>query len=382
MSNSAYIVKTAHFFPNDPVSNDDMEKHLGMINGQPSKARRIILRKNGIESRYYAMDENGKVTHTNVQMAANAINTLLEKRGVTIDDVDVLSCGTASPEQLIPSHGIMVHGAVGGSRDIEVVSFAGSCCAGVDAIKYAYMSVMSGLAKRAIASASERASAWLNSSYFQKESEELLKQVDARPMLAFEKEFLRWMLSDAGMALMIEDKPVAGDVSLRIDWIEITSFANEMETCMYAGAEKEEDGSLKGWSLFPEDEWLSKSIFAVKQDTRLLGENVVKLGARHLSAMAKKHNFSADDVDWFLPHLSSMFFKDLIKQELSNIGMDIPYERWFLNLQKVGNIASASAFAMLDELMTSGKLHKGQKILLMVPESARFSYAHCMFTVC
>lgn len=382
MSNSAYIVKTAHFFPNSPVGNDDMEKHLGMINGQPSRARRIILRKNGIESRYYAMDDKGNVTHTNVQMATNAINALLEKCHLTIDDVDVLSCGTASPEQLIPSHGVMVHGALGGKRNIEVVSFAGSCCAGIDALKYAYMSVMSGLAKRSVASASERASAWLNASYFQKESEELLNQVDSKPMLAFEKEFLRWMLSDAGMALMVEDKPATDGLSLKIEWIDITSYANEMETCMYAGAEKEEDGSLKGWAMFPEDEWLSKSIFAVKQDTRILGEHVVKLGGRYMAELAKKHNFTVDDIDWFLPHLSSMFFKDLIHEELAGLGFDIPEERWFLNLPKVGNIASASMFAMLDGLMESGKLKKGQKVLAMVPESARFSYGYCMFTVC
>ena len=55
---NAYIVKSAKFFPNAPVPNDEMERHLGLINGQPSKARRIILKKNGIENRYYALDNN------------------------------------------------------------------------------------------------------------------------------------------------------------------------------------------------------------------------------------------------------------------------------------------------------------------------------------
>ena len=32
--------------------------------------------------------------------------------------------------------------------------------------------------------------------------------------------------------------------------------------------------------------------------------------------------------------------------------------------------------------MYSGKLKKGQKILVMIPESARFSYSYCMLTVC
>jgi 3-oxoacyl-[acyl-carrier-protein] synthase-3 len=37
---------------------------------------------------------------------------------------------------------------------------------------------------------------------------------------------------------------------------------------------------------------------------------------------------------------------------------------------------------MVEELMNSGKLKVGQKILLMVPESARFTYAYCLLTVC
>jgi len=83
-----------------------------------------------------------------------------------------------------------------------------------------------------------------------------------------------------------------------------------------------------------------------------------------------------------MPHLSSMFFKDQILKEFENLGFYIPEERWFLNLPKVGNIASASAFAMIEELLYSGKLKKGQKVLMMVPESARFSYGYCMLTVC
>jgi 3-oxoacyl-[acyl-carrier-protein] synthase-3 len=77
-----------------------------------------------------------------------------------------------------------------------------------------------------------------------------------------------------------------------------------------------------------------------------------------------------------------MMFKDVILQESKERGYYIPEEKWFVNLPHVGNIASASAFAMIEELLYSGKLEKGQKILLMVPESARFSYCYCLLTVC
>lgn len=375
-----FITKASGFFPNSPVSNDEMESYLGMVDGKPSKARRIILSRNGIKRRYYALDKDGNATHTNAQMAANAVRGLFDK-DMGIDDIDLLSCGTASPDQLVPSHGVMVHGLLGGNKNMEVVSFAGSCCTGVDALKYAYMAVKLGDARNAIVSASERLSAWTRSSYFQKEGEYLSK-LESQPLLDFQKEFLRWMLSDGAEAVLLENKPKADALSLRIDWIEITSFANVVETCMYAGAEKRDDGSLRGWADFPEEEWLSRSVFAIKQDTRLLSEHIVKLGVDYLIQLGQKHSFCPDDVDWFLPHLSSMFFKDKILEESAKKGFFIPEDKWFINLPTVGNIASASAFAMVEELLGSGKLRKGQKILLMIPESARFSYCYCMLTVC
>ncbi len=377
---NVFITKASKFLPNNPVSNDDMEQFLGMVGGKPSKARRIVLRRNGIKQRYYALDKNGNVTHSNVQMCANAVRGLLDEH-LTVEDIDLLACGTSSPEQILPSHGSMVHGELGSKRNMEVVSFSGSCCTGVDALKYACMAVELGLSKNAVAAASERLSAWMKGSYFQYESERL-SQLEQQPMLAFEKEFLRWMLSDGAFALLLQGAPNENDLSLRVDWIDITSFAGSKETCMYAGGEKQADGSLKGWANYPGQEWLAQSLFALKQDTRMLGEYIVPLGVDFLLQLGEKYNFTPDDIDWFLPHLSSMFFKEKILEGSAKKGFFIPEEKWFLNLPHVGNIASASAFAMIEELMYSGNLKKGQKILMMIPESARFSYCYCMLTVC
>lgn len=201
-------------------------------------------------------------------------------------------------------------------------------------------------------------------------------------MLAFQKDFLRWMLSDGAFAVLLQGKPAESGLSLRLDWIDITSFANTKDTCMYAGGDKDAEGRFKGWASFPQSDWLTESLFAIKQDTRMLSENIVPLGVRYLVEMGEKHHFTPDDVDWFLPHMSSMFFKDVIIEETLRQGFLIPEERWFYNLPQVGNIGSASGFAMIEELLYSGKLEKGQKVLVMIPESARFSYCYVMLTVC
>ena len=378
MSDSVYINRFSAFFPNDPVVNEEMEQYIGLVNDKSLLAKRLVLAKNGIRSRYYALDKSGHVTHTNVEMAANAVKGLIDEQ-LSLDKIDLLACGTASPEQVIPSHGVMVHGELKGSNHTEVVSFAGSCCTGMQALKYAYFSLLAGDSKNAVCVASERLSAWMVARYFEKESE-LINQLSDKPILAFEKEFLRWMLSDGSVALLLQDKPSENGLSYRIEWIELTSFANEIETCMFAGGEKNEKGELLGWSSFPESEWLTCSLFSLKQDTKLLDEYIIKLGGRFLREIAEKRNFDPSSVEWFLPHLSSMYFKEKIEAELEVYNYDIPKEKWFLNLPTIGNVASVSPFAMLEDINRSGRVKKGDRLLLMVPESARFSYAFALVT--
>src|SRR5690606_13165910 len=97
-----------------------MESVLGMVNGKPSKARAIVLRNNGIKTRYYAL-RNGKSTHSNVEMAANAIKGLFDEK-IPIETAEILAVGTSSPEQVIPSHASMVHGALGVDKRLEIIS--------------------------------------------------------------------------------------------------------------------------------------------------------------------------------------------------------------------------------------------------------------------
>lgn len=376
-----YINSTSAYFPNDPVPNDDMELYLGFINGVPSKSKPIVLRNNGIINRYYALSKGGKATHTNAQMTALAVKALFEDDPAKIKDVELLSCGTSSPDQAMPSHGVMTHGWLPEAESIEVVSPAGVCCAGMHAIKYAYMAIRTGDVKLAVATGSERFSGLLVSNVFEEEAQKL-KELNDNPIIAFQKDFLRWMLSDGASAFLMSDKPNQNGLSLRIDWIEGVSYANEMETCMYMGAEKMPDGTLKGFMDYTPEEIMNKSIFSIKQDITLLSNNIVNLGGKKIREIFDKKGITVADIDHFLPHISSNYFKDKIYDLIESFGGGIPYEKWFINLYTVGNVGAASIFLMVNELFHSGRLKKGEKLLLLVPESARFSYMYAMLTVC
>ena len=378
--NEVYITNTASFFPNDPVSNDEMEEYLGLINENPSKSKRIVLRNNGIKRRFYALTRQGKPTHTNAQMTAQAVRTLMNNDPQNLKSIELLACGTSSPDQMMPSHGVMVHGELPETRSIEVVSPSGVCCAGMHAFKYAYMAVKTGDVHRAVATGSERFSGSLRSTVFEDEAQKL-KQLEENPYIGFEKEFLRWMLSDGASAFLLSDKKNENGFSLRIEWVEGVSYANEMEACMYMGSEKLPDGTLKSYMDYTPEEMLSHSVLSIKQDVKMLSEYIVPLGGLRLKSLFEEKGLSTDEIDYFLPHMSSEFFKSKIYDQLIKNGMHIPYEKWVVNLETLGNVGAGSVYFMVDELFHSGRMKKGQKILLLVPESSRFSYMYSLLTV-
>lgn len=368
MTNDVYINQTAAFMPFDAVNNDEIEQVLGMIGGKPSRARRIILRSNGITSRHYAIDRTtGKVAMTNAQLTAEAI------RQLDIDGhVEVLATGTSTPDQLMPNHAVMVHGELGWPR-LEAVSTAGICLSGTAAFKHGWLAIKSGEASRAVVAGSELVSPQLMAQHFEAESEHKVQALEERLEIAFEKDFLRWMLSDGAGALLLEDQP-RGELSLKIHWIDLSSAAHELPACMYSGAEKNEDQTLRGWRDFDAQELGQQSVFAVKQDVRLLNENVIRATVSEpLAIIMEKRGLKVDDIDWFLPHMSSNYFAEPIAEGLRVIGLDIPREKWFTNLSTRGNMGSASPYIILHELFQSGRIQKGQKLLMYIPESGRFS---------
>ncbi|MCL2589777.1 MAG: beta-ketoacyl-ACP synthase III [Betaproteobacteria bacterium] len=378
----AFITATAVALPNAPVDNESIETVLGQIGARPSRARLIVLRQNGIKSRHYAIDPaSGLPTHTNASLTAEAIRALAQKSGFALDSLRCLVTGTSMPDQIMPNHGVMVHGELGNPA-CEVVSTAGICLSGLTALKYAWLAVKGKDAENAVATGSELSSAILRAEHFSVESAARVEALSVHPGIAFEKDFLRWMLSDGAGAFLVEPRPRVGQTNLRIDWIELSSAAHRLPVCMHAGSERNPDGTLTGWARFSPRQWAEKSVFAVKQDVKLLDRNIgeATLG-NPLSALIARHRLKVEEIDWFLPHMSSYYFRSPLADVLARIGLPIPSDRWFTNLETKGNTGSASIYIMIDELRCSGRLAPGERLLCFVPESGRFSSGFMHLTV-
>ena len=377
-----YIADISAFLPNEPVSNEDIDKFLGVVNNMPSRIKNIILTSNNIQKRYYAIDPaTGNATHTNAQLTAEAVRRLMPYDGFSLSDIECLCCGTSTPDQLMPGHGLMVHGELK-SPPCEVISTAGICLSGVTALKYGYMNVALGLTKNAVATGSDIASTYTRARFFEGVKQKKEAFLRKEKLVPFDTAFLRWMLSDGAGAVFLTSTPASDRPALRIDWIEHLSFAGEFEVCMYSGAKKSADGAITGWRDFPTlHDALAEGAFLIKQDVKLLNREAMKVAVeKTLPRVMEKHDLSAAQVDWFLPHYSSEYFKTKFYESMANVNFEIPLEKWFSNLPYKGNTGAASIYIIMEEIFHSGRIKRGEKVLCFIPESGRFSMCFMMLT--
>jgi 3-oxoacyl-[acyl-carrier-protein] synthase-3 len=386
--NDVYLTSPGAFLPGEPVTNDEMEDRLGMVGGVPSRYREKVLAVNGINRRHYAIDVEGRQTHLNEEMAALAVTDALARRGIGLGEIGMLSAGTTMPDLLMPGFAPMIHGRLAEThRDaapMEVLSAAGICASGAAALKAAWTNVAMGLHDRAVAVASELASAMMKSSRFEAESELAPRRGDVAEGLGyFNADFLRWMLSDGAGAALLEREPHPAAPSLRIDWVELTSYAHARPTCMSLGSSDPRHPAV-GTTWLGVDHATAaeeQGMMVVRQDTALLAETLLPVGCEEVQRLIKTDRIDPDrGYDWFLPHLSSYFFKDLLAEGLAQAGLDIPDDRWFTNLASRGNTGSASLYLMIEEAMALGLFTPGDRILAMVPESGRFTMSFMQFT--
>ena len=378
MKKAAYINSVSAYLPNSPIANEEMEDYIGEIGGNPSRVRSIVLRQNGIKTRYYGLDKNQSLTHSNAELAKEAVCGLFENGSIP-DDLTLLACGTSTPDQLLPSHASMVHGELA-NYPMEIFSSAGVCLTSLQALKICYSNILAGLHQKAVCVASELTSPALVSKFYDPEYEATHDNPDKDPYMAFEKDFMRFMLSDGAGAVLLQDHP-EGTCPLKIEWVDMTSYANELPTCMFMASELQENGRLKSWKEFSPDEIKARAVLVGKQDIRQLKKYIIKYWVDHIETVLAKHHVKAEEIDYVIPHVSSMFFYEKLNDEIAARNIALTKEKWFTNLTSVGNIGSAAIYVGLEELIRTKDIKQGDKILLLVPESGRFSYGTVLLSV-
>jgi 3-oxoacyl-[acyl-carrier-protein] synthase-3 len=368
-----YLTGTGAYLPGEPLDNNEIARRLGCPDGAGQAARSRVLAANGIHTRHYALDEHGQPTMLNEELAAAAVISALKDRGLPIDDVTMLATGTTQGDLIVPGFASMVHGRLGGGP-MELLSAAGVCASGMAAVRSAAAAVRLGEHEVAVAVGSEVVSRALRQSRY----------TAAGARARFDAEFLRWTLSDGAGAVVLEPAPRPDGLSLRLDWMHLVSHAHEHPVCMRAGLT---DGGRSShvetgltWMDLPDAGAAERAgSLLLRQDVRAL-PGLFRVGLHEFMSLVRQGRFDPTDIDHVLCHYSAEHFRGEIFSLLRDADLMIDEERWFSNLRSRGNTGAASIFVMLDEAWHSGRFSPGDQILLIVPESGRFSFAFAHLT--
>lgn len=366
---SVYITSTGSFLPGPPIDNEEMEELLGFVNGNQSRLKKRILKSNGIKTRHYAINKHHETTHSNADLAIQAAHQCMQRSGLPLNKIGMLSCATTQGDMVIPGFGSMVQAGLGISG-VELHTSHGICSSSAMAIKSAVNNLLVGDQNSALVVTSE-----LVSRLFKNTRYEAAGGADA---IDFNAEFLRWMLSDGAGAVLLETQP--RNRCLRINWIRSFSHADAYPVCMGIGtpSDKSDSRTWQDFATYAEAE--AAGALLIKQDVRLL-ENIVKLGVDGALRLIEEGVLDVNGIDHLLCHYSSHYFRGKIYDMLEMAGAAIPEEKWYTNLYTRGNTGCASILIMLNEFLQDERAKPGDNIVLMIPESGRFNNAYVHLTM-
>jgi 3-oxoacyl-[acyl-carrier-protein] synthase-3 len=366
-----WIHATGRFLPGAPVDNEAMDAYVAPLNKLSGRIKRRILGENGILTRHYAIDTEGRTVHSCAEMAAAAIRDCLASTHVSgapaqLDTIGMLACGTSGGDVLMPGFTSMVQGELS-APPMQILSSHGICASGVNAWEAAASAVELGAHDHALVAAAE-----IPSRLF-KRSRYAARGYDAD----FDAHFLRWMLSDGAGALQLTSKPVMQGLRLRLRFIHQRSFAGDYPVCMQLGM------NADGGRHIDHDSWHdaeADGALFLRQDIRLL-PHLFDVGVHEYAKLAHGGWIDPARIDHFLCHYSSERFAPVVDELMQKAGLAIPRERWFSNLTSRGNTGAASIFIMLDEFLRTRTLRAGEQILCFIPESGRFTVAFVLIEV-
>ncbi|MBS1961449.1 MAG: hypothetical protein JST04_04480 [Bdellovibrionales bacterium] len=364
---NVFIVGTGAFLPGEAVTNAELDAYIAPLNAQSSRIKSMILRENGIERRYYGIDPEGRTRFSLAEMGAESSRRALAAARTELGEIELLATGTVGGDTAVPGYANMLQGELH-APPMETSSHTGICASGMVALRHAADAVELGRHARALVTATEYPSRMFKKTRF-------VEGYD----VDFDSHFLRWMLSDGSGSFVLADRPRRDGLSLKVSHLHVRSFSGDYPTCMQIGAPLEKPGvSYLDYPTFADAE--RDGAFLLRQNIRLLPQ-LFEVAAHEYVELIRRGVFRAEEIDHFLCHFSSMKFAPVVKELLVKAGADIADEKWYSNLVTRGNTGSASIFIMLDDFLRERTIKPGEKILCLIPESARISICYLLLEV-
>ncbi len=304
----ARISGTGSFIPERVVTNDDIALHV-------DTSDEWIISRTGVRTRHVVENE------TAVSMAIAAAKNALADANIQADEIQMIIAATVSAEQSLPCVACEVQAAIG--ADHAVCFDVNTACTGfITAYQLAVSQMRSGFAKQILLVATESLS-------------HLVDWTDRGTCILF---------GDGAGATIItaNDEPLME----RGETIKVNTVKGCDPIILHADGSR---GHVLSCSAGSYIQMAGREVyrFAVSEVPKVIHE------------ILEQQDLQTEDIDYFILHQANQRIIETIAKRLK-VGMD----RFPCNVDKYGNMSSASIPVLLDEMNRSGRLKRGMKVIL------------------
>ena len=310
---SVSIIGTGSYLPSKVLSNADLEKMVDTTG-------EWITSRTGIRERRIA----GPEEYTS-HLGAAAAHQALESAGISAAEVDLLICATITPDMLFPCTACLIQEKIGASKavcfDIEA-----ACSGFLFAIEIGRQFVISGTFPTVLVIAAEKLSS-------------IVDWKDRNTCILF---------GDGSGAVVL--KHVKGAHGILMSSLGSKGKHGDL-LCMPGGGVRHPA--------------TVESVQAGLHHLKMAGKEVFKHAIRYMSQAAfdalNRCHLSVDDIVCIIPHQANMRIIQGLAERLN-----VPTDRFYVNLHRYGNMSAASAAVALDEGAREGRFQRGDYILIIV----------------
>ncbi len=277
-----------------------------------------IMTRTGIKER--RMLENGATS----DLAAKAIEDLLQTRNISPEEIDVIIVATVTPDMFFPSTACLVQEKIG-AKNAWGFDLSAACSGFLFALRTGASLVESGGYKKVIVVGADKMSSIVDYS-------------DRNTCVLF---------GDGASAVLLE--PTEDRNLGVIDSILHIDGSGKNSLNMKAG------GSLNPASI----ETVENKWHYIFQDGKAVFKVAVKGMADVSYEIMQKNNLSSDDVKYLVPHQANLRIIDATAER-----MGVTKDKVMINIDKYGNTTAATIPLCLTEYYRAGKLKKGDNLIL------------------
>ena len=308
------IVGIGSYLPERVMTNADLEKMVDTTD-------EWILTRTGIRERHIAADNEAAS-----DLGAKAALRALEDAHVSPEQVDMIICATISKDMVFPNTACLIQNQIG-ARNAFCFDMEAACSGFLFAVETARQYIVGGTVKTVLVVGAEKLSCFTD---WQDRSTCVLFGDGAGAVVLQSRETGRGLI----------DTIMKSDGSLA-DLLCIPAGGSRQPTTVKTIEERLHYMKMAGNQVF-------------KHAVRCMCDTSVELLSRN--------GLTISDMACVIPHQANMRILQAIADKL---GAKLE-EKFYINLDRVGNISGASVPLALDDAVKCGRVKKGDLVLLVV----------------